>query len=62
VFVTGDATELRGLLARARREPGPWFVCAVTERSSTDRSGARPHVQFDSVEAVDLTRRYLRSK
>jgi sulfopyruvate decarboxylase subunit beta len=61
VFVTREATELRNLLARAKREAGPWIVCAVTERSSTDRSGARPRVQFDSVEAVDLTRRYLRS-
>lgn len=62
VFVTAGAVELRALLARAKSEPGPWIVCAVTERSSTDRSGARPRVQFDSVEAVDLTRRYLRGK
>jgi thiamine pyrophosphate-dependent acetolactate synthase large subunit-like protein len=62
VLVTGDAPELRALLARAKREPGPWIAFAVTERSSTDRSGARPRVQVDSVEAADLTRRYLRSR
>jgi thiamine pyrophosphate-dependent acetolactate synthase large subunit-like protein len=61
VFVTAEAAELRALLARAKREPGPWIACAVTERSSTDRSGARPRVQLDSLEAADLTRRYLRS-
>lgn len=61
VFVTADAPELRAILARAKREPGPWIACAVTERSSTDRSGARPRVQVDSGEAADLTRRYLRS-
>jgi len=60
VLVTADAPELQTMLARAKREPGPWIVCAVTERSSTDRSGARPRVQFDCVEAVDLTRRSLR--
>jgi hypothetical protein len=62
VLVTADAPGLRTMLARAKSEAGPWIVCAVTERSSTDRSGARPRVQFDSVEAIDLTRRYLRSK
>jgi thiamine pyrophosphate-dependent acetolactate synthase large subunit-like protein len=62
VLVTAEAPELRTILARAKSEAGPWIVCAVTERSSTDRSGARPRVQFDSVEAIDLTRRYLRSK
>lgn len=61
VLVTGDAGALREALARSKRDPGPWFLCALTERSSTDRSGARPRVQFDTVEAVDLTRRYLRS-
>jgi hypothetical protein len=35
-------------------------LCAVTERSSTDRSGDRARPEVDAVESVDLTRRYLR--
>jgi sulfopyruvate decarboxylase subunit beta len=62
VLVSAGLSELKMMLARAKSEAGPWFVCAVTERSSTDRSGARPHAQFDTVEAVDLTRRYLRDR
>ena len=62
VVLMDDAAALRTILARTKAEPGPWIVCADTERSSTDRSGARPRVQFDTVEAVDLTRRYLRTR
>jgi sulfopyruvate decarboxylase subunit beta len=60
VVVAHDASSLRALLARARVEPGPWLLCAVTERSSTDQSGDRARPQVDAVESVDLTRRYLR--
>jgi sulfopyruvate decarboxylase subunit beta len=64
VRTVADATALRALLAQTKTVPGPWFVCAVTERSSTDRSGGRvrPRVVLDAVEAVDLTRRYLRDR
>ena len=60
VQVAEDAKALRAMLARTQVEPGPWVFCAVTERSSTDQSGARPRVLHDAVEAVDLARRYLR--
>jgi thiamine pyrophosphate-dependent acetolactate synthase large subunit-like protein len=64
VRIVEDAAALRALLAQTKTEPGPWFVCAVTERSSGDRSGtrARGRVLLDTVEAVDLTRRYLRDR
>jgi sulfopyruvate decarboxylase subunit beta len=60
VLLVDDAATLRAALARTKTEPGPWFLCADIERSSSDRSGARPRVRVDAVEAVDLTRRYLR--
>jgi thiamine pyrophosphate-dependent acetolactate synthase large subunit-like protein len=64
VCVVEDVATLRALLAQTKTVPGPWFVCAVTERSAGDRSGARarPRVSLDAVEAVDLTRRYLRDR
>jgi sulfopyruvate decarboxylase subunit beta len=62
VLVTADPSELRTIVSRTKSEAGPWFVCAVTERSATDRSGARGRAQFDTVEAVDRTRRYLRDQ
>jgi sulfopyruvate decarboxylase subunit beta len=64
VLIVEDVAMLRSLLAQTKTAPGPWFVCAVTERSSGDRSGtrARGRVLLDTVEAVDLTRRYLRDR
>jgi thiamine pyrophosphate-dependent acetolactate synthase large subunit-like protein len=64
VRTVADAGALRAQLGQTKTEPGPWFLCAVTERSSSDRSGgrARPRVLLDTVEAVDLTRRYLRDR
>ncbi len=64
VHTVEDVTTMRALLAQTKTVPGPWFLCAVTERSSGDRSGtrARGRVLLDTVEAVDLTRRYLRDR
>jgi sulfopyruvate decarboxylase subunit beta len=60
VNVTGDAPEFRAALAHAQSAPGPWIFVAETERSSMDQSGSRARALVDAVEAVDLTRRYLR--
>jgi thiamine pyrophosphate-dependent acetolactate synthase large subunit-like protein len=60
VNVSGDAKELGVALARAQLAPGPWVFIAETERSSMDQSGSRARALVDAVEAVDLTRRYLR--
>ncbi len=60
VFLGDSAPELRAALARAQREPGPWLCIAETERSNMDQSGTRVRALVDPVEAVDLTRRYLR--
>ena len=62
VYMSADAREMRAAIARAQREPGPWLCIAETERSSTDRSGPRARALVDAVEAVDLTRRYLRDR
>jgi sulfopyruvate decarboxylase subunit beta len=64
VHTVEDVKTLRALLAQTKTVPGPWFLCAVTERSSGDRSGTRAkgRVLLDTVEAVDLTRRYLRDR
>jgi thiamine pyrophosphate-dependent acetolactate synthase large subunit-like protein len=60
VNVIGDAKALGVALARAQGAPGPWVFIAETERSNMDRSGSRARALVDAVEAVDLTRRYLR--
>ena len=62
VFVATEAPTLRAILARTKSETGPWIVCAVTERSSGDKSGAHVRVPLDAIEDIDLTRRYLRDR
>ena len=62
VNIVSEGSALRTALARARREPGPWVFIAETDRSSLDQSGPRSRPLVDPVEAVDLTRRYLRDR
>jgi sulfopyruvate decarboxylase subunit beta len=60
VVASNDPQAFQTALARAHREPGPWLFIASAERSELDRSGIRPRPLVDTVESVDLTRRYLR--
>jgi len=61
VLVSNDPQAFQAALAQAQREAGPWLFVACAERSEMDRSsGVRPRPLVDTVESVDLTRRYLR--
>ncbi len=62
VVVASEPAPLRDAVRRSLAEPGPWFLCAVTERSMQDSSGKRARPLLDAAEAVDLTRRYLHEK
>lgn len=58
-LATSDLAAFAAALERSRREPGPWLLCAITERSSQDASGNRARPGIDTVEAADLMRRAL---
>jgi sulfopyruvate decarboxylase subunit beta len=60
VVVSNDPQVFQTALARAHRDPGPWLFVACHDSSEADRTGPRPHPLIDTVESVDLTRRYLR--
>lgn len=62
VVTASETAPFRDAVRRSLAEPGPWFLCAVTERSVEDGSGRRPRPLLDAAETVDLTRRYLQQK
>jgi len=66
VITASEAGPLQDALRTALREPGPWFICAVTARSSDDASlgpdgkrRPRPRATVDIVQSADATREYL---
>jgi len=66
VISASEPAPLREALRTAMREPGPWFICAVTTPSADDASmGAdgkhrhRPRATVDIVQSADATREYL---
>jgi thiamine pyrophosphate-dependent acetolactate synthase large subunit-like protein len=60
-LLTKDLAAFEAALEKSAREPGPWFICAVTGRSSVDMSGNRARPGIDTVEAADRLRRDLSS-
>ncbi|HXF33758.1 MAG TPA: thiamine pyrophosphate-dependent enzyme [Candidatus Acidoferrales bacterium] len=62
VVIADALGPFRDAVRRSLSESGPWFICAVTERSSQDASGNRARPSVDAVETADLLRRYLAEK
>jgi thiamine pyrophosphate-dependent acetolactate synthase large subunit-like protein len=66
VISVSEPGPLREALRTAMREPGPWFITAVTPPSSDDASMGpdgkhrhRPRATVDIVQSADATREYL---
>jgi thiamine pyrophosphate-dependent acetolactate synthase large subunit-like protein len=69
VVTATDLPALRDALRASATEPGPWFICAVTSRSSDDSSVVadgswrpRPRATLDIVQTADATREYVLAK
>jgi len=69
VVTAADLPTLRAALKKSASEPGPWFICAVTSRSTEDSAvladGSRrnrPRATIDIVQSADSTREWLLAK
>jgi thiamine pyrophosphate-dependent acetolactate synthase large subunit-like protein len=67
VVTAFELDALRDAFRRSASEPGPWFICAVASRSSTDASAGadgtrrdRPRPALDIVQSADALREFLR--